>query len=104
MRSRNLSFLIALVAAFLFLSGPASPGEKDHHDGTVVKAGKGKLAMTFKGETKEHTHDVAPKAKITLDGQKARLEDLKAGYHVHVHMNAKHVVTSIRAHSKEKKE
>lgn len=104
MASRLFAGLFAVMAMMLFLSEPVFSGGDKAHEGTVVKASKGKLVMTAKGETKQHTHDVAPKAKITLDGKAAHLEDLKEGFHIHVHMDQKHKVTAIHAHSKEKKE
>jgi hypothetical protein len=72
------------------------------HEGKVVKAGDGKPTMTMKGDEKKHTHDVARDAKITLDGKKAKLEDLKNGFHVKVMMDAKHAIMKIEARSKEK--
>lgn len=91
--------LVALAVA-LFAS-QATSGDKDH-EGLVVKAGGGKLTMTFKGDTKKHTHDVAKDAKISLDGKSAKLEEPKEGFHVSVRMDAKHVLTRIDAHSKKK--
>ncbi|MCI0464155.1 MAG: hypothetical protein L0Z62_45050 [Gemmataceae bacterium] len=102
MAYRAISLLLVVVALTVFAGPPAwSAGEKPH-EGKVVKAGDGKLTMTFKGDDKKHTHDVAKDAKIILDDKKAKLEDLKEGYHVNVWMDTKHVVTKIEAHSKAK--
>lgn len=95
------SLPLFLVALALFVSRPALADDKAH-EGKVVKAGDGKLTMTFKGDDKKHTHDVAKDAKITLDDKKAKLADLKEGYHVKVTMTDKHVITKIEAHSKGK--
>lgn len=104
MATRLCSLLVAFVALAIFAGQPAwSGGDDKPHDGKVVKAGDGKLTMTFKDDKKPHTHDVAKDAKITLDEKNAKLEDLKEGYHAHVWMDKKHVVTKIEAHSKAKK-
>ena len=93
-------FFVALALA-LFVSQPVCADDKAH-EGKVVKASDGKLTMTFKGDEKKHTHEVAKDAKITLDNKPAKLDDLKEGYHVKVTLDAKHVVTKIEAHSKAK--
>jgi hypothetical protein len=102
MKHRFVSLFAIIVGSALIASQAGLAGEDNEHEGMVVKAGQGKLIMTLKGDTKAHTHDVDPKAKITLDGQTVKLEELKKGLHVHVRMNDKHVVTSLRAHSKDK--
>ena len=56
----------------------------DTHSGVVVSAGAGKLTMTDKDGTNEHTHDVAADAKISCDGKECKLEDLKKGNSVKV--------------------
>lgn len=101
MLSRFLPLLLVALVLALFMSQPAVADDKPH-EGKVVKAGDGKLTMTFKGDEKKHTHDVAKEAKITLDDKPAKLGDLKEGLHIKVTMDAKHVVTKIDAHSKEK--
>lgn len=100
MMRRLLSFVPIFVALTLIASQGGFAGEDKEHTGVVVKAGDGKLTMTAKGSAKPHTHKVDAKAKITVDGKAAKLEDLKKGFHVHVRMTEEHVVTSIRAHSK----
>ena len=52
---------------------------------------------------REHTHDVAADAQITLDGKAAKLGDLKPHSHVKVTMNDKNLVTKIEAHSPDRK-
>src|SRR5262245_23134885 len=80
MTYRVLSILLAVLALAVFVAAPAGADEKkgDTHEGTVVKAGDGKLTMADK-DKKEHTHTVAVDAKITIDGKDAKLADLKAG-------------------------
>jgi hypothetical protein len=95
-------FLILMLAALtlaLFAGQPVLADDKVH-DGKVVKAGDGKLTMTSKDDPKkQHTHDVAKDAMITLDGKETKLKDLKEGHHVKVTMDDKHKVTKIDAHS-----
>ena len=81
--------LIALVAsATLAVLTNVSLAAKDDvgatHSGVVVSAGVGKLVMTNKDGTNEHSHDVAADAKITCDGMECKLEDLKKGCTVKV--------------------
>src|SRR4051794_12847315 len=79
---------VALALALLVAGGNVDAGAKDKsdkgstHEGKVVSAKEGKLTMETKG--KEHTHDVAPTAKITCDGKACKLSDLKAGVFVRV--------------------
>ena len=94
-----LAFVFGALAAFVTQSATAHEGT---HEGKVVKTDHGKLTMTRKGEEKQHTLDVAASATITLDDKPAKLGDLKVGYQVKVTNDAKHVVTKIEAHSKEK--
>ena len=101
MLRRSMLWFLAAIAVSLFAGKPAFADDKPH-EGTVVSAAAGKLTMTLKGDEKKHTHDVAKDAKITLDGKAAKLEDLKAGFHVKVTMDDKHVITAVEAHSKAK--
>lgn len=101
MSRRSLLLFLMAIAAALLAFQPVFADDKPH-EGTVVSAGDGKLTMTFKGDTKKHTHDVAKNAAVTVDGKAAKLEDLKAGFHIKVTMDDQHVVTKIDAHSKAK--
>jgi hypothetical protein len=96
---RVLPLLLATLALFLFVSQPVLAADTTH-DGTVVKAGDGKLTMTDK-DGKEHSHNVGNDTKVTLDDKPAKLEDLKAGYQVTVTMRDNQVV-KLAAHSKAK--
>jgi uncharacterized protein (TIGR03000 family) len=83
----------------------AFPDKKENsHEGKVVKAGDGKLTMTGKDGSKQHTHDVPATAAITRDGKTSKLDDLKEGDMVTVTMSkddkGKDLVTKIEAHSK----
>ena len=89
-------------ALFAFVAQPLSGADDKVHEATVVKAGDGKITLTFKGDEKKHEHDVAKDAKITLDGKDAKLEDLKEGFTVKMTMDDKFVVHKIEALPKAK--
>jgi hypothetical protein len=101
MVSRIPCLLVVAVALVALAGRPLLAAEKAH-EATVVKAGDGKITLTFKGDEKKHTHDVAKDAKITLDGKKAKLEDLKEDFPVKVTWDDKFVITKIEAKSKDK--
>ena len=90
--------LVAWVGKTTFAKDEA----KDTHEGTVVSVSDGKLTMTAKGSTDEHTHDVGIDAKITCDGKECKLTDLKKGDRVKVTMGADKKVTKIEATRKER--
>ncbi len=98
MFSRSAAVFLAMLALALFAVKPALAHEKE--EGTVVKAGEGKLVLTSKGKEKPNTREVAKDAPVTIDGKPAKLEDLKEGFHVVVTLGEKHLVTKIEAHSK----
>ena len=99
----RITFLATAAVAIVALVGlPLLAAEDKAQEATVVKAGDGKITLTFKGDEKKHTHDVAKDAKITLDDKEAKLEDLKEGFPAHVTMDDKFVVHKIHAKSKTK--
>ena len=97
---RTLSLSVAALALLLFAANPTRAADSVH-EGHIVKVAANKLTMAGK-DKKEHTHDVAKEAVITLDGKKAKLEDLKPHMHAKVTMDDKHTITKIEAHSKDK--
>ena len=100
MMSRN-TFLAAAAAALVALAGlPLLAADDKVHDVTVVKAGDGKITLTFKGDEKKHDHEVAKDAEITLDGKKATLAELKEGFPAKVTVDDKFLVHKIEAKSK----
>ena len=98
---RMLSLSVAALALALFAVSPTRAAESVH-EGHVVKVAEGKLTIAGK-DKKDHTHDVAKDAAITVDGKKAKLEDLKPHMHAKVTMDDKHTITKIEAHSPDKK-
>lgn len=100
-RIPSLLAAVAALAAVVALAGrPLRAADDKLHEATVVKAGDGKITLTFKGDDKKHTHDVAKDAKITLDDKPAKLDELKEGFPVKVAWDDKFVVTRIEAKSK----
>lgn len=99
----RIPFLLVASVALVALTGlPLGAADEKVHDAHVVKVAEGKITLHFKGADKPHTHDVAKDAKITLDGKKAKLEDLKEDFSAKVTMDDKHVITKIEARSKGK--
>ena len=97
----RISFLSAVAVALVALAALPLPAADDKaQDATVVKAGDGKMTLTFKGNDKKHTHDVAKDATITLDGKTAKLDELKEGFPAKVTMDDKYVISKIEAKSK----
>lgn len=102
MISRN-SFLATVAVSMFALSVlPLLAAEEKAKEATVVKAGDGKITLTFKGDEKKHTHDVAKDAEISLDDKAVKLEELKEGFLAHVTIDDKFVVHKIHAKSKKK--
>jgi hypothetical protein len=99
----RIPFLAVVAVACVALSGPLlCAADNKAQEATVVKAGDGKITLTFKGDEKKHTHDVHKEAKITLDGKDAKLESLKEGFAVKVTMDDKFAIHTIEAKSKDK--
>ena len=99
----RIPFLAAMIVALLALTGPSlCVAAEKVHEATVVKAGDGKITLSFKGDDQKHTHDVAKDAKITLDDKEVKLEELKEGVAVKATMDDKFVIHKIDAKSKKK--
>ena len=97
----RISFLAVVAAALFALAGsPSQAADEKVHEATVVKAGDGKITLTFKGDDSKHSHDVAKDAKITLDDKEVKLEELKEGFSVKATMDDKFVIHKIEAKSK----
>ena len=97
----RISFLAVSALWLVAVAAPTLLAADDKvHEATVVKAGEGKITLTFKGDDSKHSHDVAKDAEITLDGKKVKLEELKEGFSVKATMDDKFVVHKIEAKSK----
>jgi hypothetical protein len=102
MLSRIRCLAVGAVALVALAGTLLRAADAKAHEATVVKAGDGEITLTFKGDGQKHTHDVAKDATITLDGKKAKLEELKEGFPVKVTWDDKFVITKIEARSKGK--
>ena len=71
------------------------------HEGIVVSAGMGSLAMKD-DQGKEHRHKIDETVKITVHGKPAVLDDLKAGMKIRVTMDKDHRVLSVSTLDDEK--
>lgn len=74
--------LLALGCSTLFASAAVAE-EANTHEGLVVSAGAGHLAMTGI-DGKERSYDIGDMVKITVNGHMGKLEDLKAGTRIRV--------------------
>lgn len=81
MQNRQLMTMLAVFALITCFGQRASAEQRQ---GTVVKAGDGKLTMTVKDGKNEQVISVSNHAKITLNGKTAKLDNLKAGFKVEV--------------------
>lgn len=72
--------LATLVGTTVFAGNEAGPST---HEGTVVRMTGNTLVMTSEQDG-EHSHTVAANAKVTLDGNAAKVSDLKSGTRIRV--------------------
>lgn len=72
-----LSMLVGATALAADIDKPST------HDGKVVSITADELVMTGT-DGKEHSHALAPDAKLTLDGETCKASDLKAGMRIRV--------------------
>lgn len=91
MLTRMLTLILVVAVALMLTPSLVLAEEKDTPEGTVVKAGDGKLTIEGK-DKKEHTCDVAADAKITCNGKECKLDDLKKGVKVKVTLKDKKAV------------
>jgi hypothetical protein len=103
MTRRTLFVALSALALFAWagsVSAEEKPGVGGAHEGTVVSVGEGKLTMTGKAGSDEHTHTVAIDVKVTVDGKEGKLADLKKGDKIKVtetDKDGKKMVTRIEA-------
>lgn len=75
----------------------AKPDAKSNtHSGEVAGTSEGQLKMTIGGE-KEHSHTISDRTEITIDGQPARLSDLRRGDAIEVTMGEDNVALVVKA-------
>src|SRR5262245_8620825 len=85
---RVLPLFLVVVALLLVVGLPTSAQQEklppNTHEGTVVSVAGEKLIMREKDQKNEHTHTLAPNAKITCDGRDCKLADLRPGMKIRV--------------------
>jgi len=97
---RTLALALALLALLCFVTAPAVAREKgDTHEGTFVKGDAKSFTMKGKDD-KEHSHDLAADAKVTVDGKEGKITDLKAGTKIKVTLGTDKKATRIEASTK----
>jgi len=87
MMVQRVLMVLAILGLLCMVGAPALAAD-DTAEGTVVKAGDGKLTIEDK-DKKEHSCMVAKDAKITCDGKACKLDDLKKGVKVKVTLEGK---------------
>jgi len=78
---------VFFLALGFFVSGVRAEEKKadpNVHEGKVVKVDGNKLTMSDKEGKNEHTHTLAPDAKVICDSKECKLADLKPGQRVKV--------------------
>ena len=93
---RRMALIVVAAATLGIVTGAAYAAEKSH-EGKVVSVAEGKLKMTGNDGKNEHSHDIAAKTKITLDGKEAKLADLNAGDKIKVTQDEAGKVTAVAA-------
>ena len=81
---RRLFVLALAVASLAFWVSPLAAEDTKTHEGIIVSASADSLTMTDNEGKNEHKHMVGTTAKVTLNGQPAKLADLKKGQFVKV--------------------
>jgi hypothetical protein len=95
----GLAFLCALV----ILGGPVLAQEKGNtHSGKIVSVQGNKITMVDDQGKNEHTHTLAADGKISLNGQDAKLSDLKPGMAVKVTTKDGDKNTAVRIEARQK--
>jgi hypothetical protein len=86
MKTRIGGLCILSIAAACLTLGETSylfAAEDSTHEGVVVTAGSGKLAMTGV-DGKEHSYDIGDAVQIKVNGRMGKLDDLKMGIRIRV--------------------
>jgi len=89
MKNRLVAVCLAAVALVLFvgvraLADDKNKDNKNQMEGKIVRIEGNKIVMTDKDGKNEHTHTLAPDAKVSLDGKDVKLTDLKKDQTVRV--------------------
>ncbi|MCE9554148.1 MAG: hypothetical protein K8T91_12335 [Planctomycetes bacterium] len=92
---RALLLCMAVVGLGATLAVAADPPEgMKTHDGVVVSAADGKLTMSM-SDGSEHSHMIGANVAISINGQAAKLTDLKKGDKITVTTDNESRVTAV---------
>ncbi|HEX3998722.1 MAG TPA: hypothetical protein VHX65_09255 [Pirellulales bacterium] len=76
-------YMFLIVIAWLGVGPFVLAEEADTHEGLVVSAAAGKLAITGI-DGKPYSYDIGDQVKVTVNGHMGKLDDLKTGARVRV--------------------
>ncbi len=103
---RVLPVFLVAVALMLFVGLPVSAQQQGQqantHEGTVVSVTGDKLIMRMKDQKEEHSHTLAPNAKITCDGRECKLADLRPGLKIRVTTKPGDKTTAVKVEALDK--
>jgi hypothetical protein len=77
-------FFVAFGLMVPVLRAEEKADKANTHEGKIVKVDGNKITMTDKEGKNEHTHTLAPDAKVMCDSKECKVDDLKAGLRVRV--------------------
>jgi hypothetical protein len=85
---RILSLCLIALALVIFAGAPAlaqgqGQATGNTHEGTIVSATANQIVMKDKAG-KEMTHQLAPNARVLVDGKESKVADLKPGLKVRI--------------------
>ena len=94
----RLASLLCVAAGLIVSSARAEEkkADEDRHEGKIVKVEGNKITMSDKDGKNEHTHTLAPDAKVVCDGKECKLADLKPGSRVTVTTKKGDKTTALR--------
>lgn len=92
-RAMLLSLVVVGLGATLAVAADPAEGTKTHA-GVVVSAADGKLTMSM-SDGSEHSHLIGANVAITIDGEAAKLTDLKKGDKISVTTDKESQVTAV---------
>jgi ribosomal protein L14 len=88
MKNRLVAVCLAALALILFVGVRALADDKkdtkNQMEGKIVRIEGNKIVMTDKDGKNEHSHTLAPDARVMLDGKEVKLTDLKKDQTVRV--------------------
>jgi hypothetical protein len=102
----RVASLVCVALGLMVVTARAEEKKPDpnRHEGKLVKIAGNKLTMTDKEGKTEHTHTLAPDAKISCDGKECKAEDLKPGVRLVITTKEGDKETALRVEASTKEE